>query len=186
MDIVTSARAIAETLLAEALPRRWNHVRAVGATASHDASRAVPEADHAVLIAAAWLHDIGYAPGVASSGLHALDGARWLRDQGHDMRIAALVAYHSCAVFEAAARGLSEELAAEFSDEQSAVTDALWYADMTTGPDGQRLSVHERLAEIRARYGPDDIVTQFWAEAEPTLLDAVRRTEERLAAAQPM
>lgn len=33
---------------------------------------------------------------------------------------------------------------------------------MTTGPDGQNLSVEDRLAEIRQRYGPDDLVTRFW------------------------
>ncbi|HEX3192303.1 MAG TPA: hypothetical protein VHS30_21235 [Streptosporangiaceae bacterium] len=30
--------------------------------------------------AAAWLRDIGYTPGLAVTGLHALDGARYLRD----------------------------------------------------------------------------------------------------------
>ncbi|MFG2049209.1 hypothetical protein ACGFIW_17495 [Micromonospora sp. NPDC048935] len=63
-------------------------------------------------------------------------------------------------------------------------SDALWYADMTTGPDGQDFTVMERLAEIRERYGPDDLVTRFWKKAEPALIEAVRRTQAR--AAQPM
>jgi DNA-binding Xre family transcriptional regulator len=33
--------------------------------------------------AAAWLHDIGYAPDLIVTGLHALDGARYLRDARH-------------------------------------------------------------------------------------------------------
>jgi hypothetical protein len=41
---------------------------------------AVLGADTDLLEAAAWLHDIGYAPGLAVTGLHALDGARYLRD----------------------------------------------------------------------------------------------------------
>jgi hypothetical protein len=55
---------------------------------------------------------------------------------------------------------------------------------MTTGPDGQTVSVEERLAEIRARYGPGDVVTQFVERAEPELIDTVRRVEEQLAIAQ--
>jgi hypothetical protein len=71
---------------------------------------------------------------------------------------------------------------AEFPLEQSPTSDALWFADMTTGPDGQDLTVDQRLAEIRERYGPDDLVTRFWVKAEAPLLEAVRRTEERLTA----
>jgi len=33
---------------------------------------------------------------------------------------------------------------------------ALIYCEMTTGPDGLHLPVGQRLAEIRARYGPGD------------------------------
>lgn len=65
---------------------------------------------------------------------------RWI-----DERVVALVAYHSCAIFEAQERGLEEDLCTEFSDETSPLRDALWFADMTTGPDGQDLGVVERL-----------------------------------------
>jgi putative nucleotidyltransferase with HDIG domain len=170
----------AEQLLATQLPGRWRHVQAVAAKA-HASASVLDQVDGAVLVASAWLHDIGYAPDVADTGLHALDGARWLLKRGWPMRIAALVAYHSCAVFEAEERGLARVLNAELGHENAATTDALWYADMTTGPDGQDLNVLERLAEIRQRYGPDHVVTRFWARAEPTLVDAVRRTESRLA-----
>ena len=66
------------------------------------------------------------------------------------------------------------------------VADTLWYADLTTGPDGEALTVEERLAEITERYGPEDIVTAFVELAQPELIGAVRRTEARLeqAAAQ--
>ena len=68
------------------------------------------------------------------------------------------------------------------------MSDALWFADMTTGPDGQDMEVGARLAEVRKRYGPDHLVTRFWARAEPTLMEAVQRTEELLKTAgiQPM
>jgi putative nucleotidyltransferase with HDIG domain len=182
MEIISLARSIAERLLAEALPRRWSHVRAVAARAQR-AAAALPPHDRPTLVAAAWLHDIGYASGLAKSGFHPLDGARWLRARDFDARVTSLVANHSCASFEAAERGLAAELAAEFPAELSATADALWYADLTTGPDGQRLDVLERLEEIRHRYGPDHLVTRFWGPAEPTAVAAVRRTEARLAVA---
>jgi hypothetical protein len=86
----------------------------------------------AALIDAAWLHDIGYAPGIAATGFHALHGARWLRDAGWRGRVARLVANHSCATFEADERGFGEALRETFPGEESAVADALWYADMTS------------------------------------------------------
>lgn len=170
---------MSENALARTLPRRWRHVEAVAAKARR-VEVVLPEDQRAILMAAAWLHDVGYSPDIASSGLHALDGARWLRRYGFNERVVGLVAYHSCAIFEAEERGLDEELRAEFSDEKSALRDALWYADMTTGPDGQEFQVLERLSEIRSRYGEDHLVTRFWARAESTLIDSARRTEERL------
>jgi hypothetical protein len=163
------------------LPRRWRHVQAVGIKAAW-LGPAVGRDDAELLVAAAWLHDIGYAPDVVDTGLHALDGARWLLKNGWDSRLASLVANHSCALYKAAERGLDDVLGAEFPQERSAVADTLWYADMTTGPDGQDLTAWQRLEEIRDRYGPDDVVTRFWRRAEPELLEAVRRTEERRAA----
>lgn len=178
------AAALAETKLAEPLPRRWRHVCAVAHKAEQLAS-IIPSRDGEILVAAAWLHDVGYAQDIGDTGLHALDGARWLRRLDFDDRLSALVAYHSCALFEAQERNLDAVLVAEFDQEDSSTADALWYADMTTGPDGQDLDVIERLAEVRSRYGPDHLVTRFWSRAEGTLLDAVRRTEILLAA-QPM
>ncbi|HEX6497764.1 MAG TPA: HD domain-containing protein [Micromonosporaceae bacterium] len=187
MDLVAVARNIAEGLLAKPLPRRWSHVQAVAAK-SNKIRSILSQQDQTVLVAAAWLHDIGYSPSVTETGLHALDGARWLRDNGFAEPITNLVANHSCATYEADERGLGEELRREFPYQQSPLTDALWYADMTTGPIGQNLTVFDRLAEIRERYGPEDVVTRFWASAEPVLVAAVRRTEKRLATAgiQPM
>ncbi|KAB1107474.1 HDIG domain-containing protein [Micromonospora aurantiaca] len=174
------AAQLAEQCLSAALPRRWRHVQAVGAKAE-SLGRLVGD-DAELLAAAGWLHDIGYAPNIADTGFHALDGARWLLQQGFEPRLASLVAHHSCASYEAEERGLKTALMAEFPLEQSPTSDALWFADMTTGPDGQDLPVDERLAEIRERYGPDDLVTRFWVKAEAPLLEAIRRTEERLTA----
>ena len=50
-------------------------------------------ADADLLEAAAWLHDIGYAPSLVATGFHPLDGARYLRDTQHaDAMLCRLVA----------------------------------------------------------------------------------------------
>ncbi len=172
---------MAAACLAEALPRRWTHVQAVGAKAERVAL-SFDSPDREVLAAAAWLHDVGYAPSLAATGFHPLDGARWLRSGGFDDRVAALVAHHSCAVVEADERGLASVLEAEFTREQSPTADALWYCDMTTGPDGQDLDVVERLAEVKSRYGPDHVVTRFIERAGGEITAAVRRAEAHLMA----
>jgi hypothetical protein len=108
--------------------------------------------------------------------------ARYLRRIGADDRLAGLVAHHSGAVFEAERRGLLAELA-EFEDERTPLRDALWWADLTTTPDGERTTLAARVAEIEQRYGPDHVVSVSMREAWPELLGAVERTEERLRAA---
>jgi hypothetical protein len=178
------AARVAERSLARTLPSRWRHTQSVAARAK-DASSVVPGGLD-VLVAAAWVHDVGYAPAIAHYGFHPLDGARYLRDLGAGPRLCGLVAHHSAAAIEARLRGLEDTLIAEFRQEHSTVADALWYADLTTGPGGEVFTVEERLDEIAERYGPGDVVTAFVELARPELIAAVRRTEALLewAAAQ--
>lgn len=182
--LVDAAWEIARRKLEAPLPRRWSHVRAVAAKAQA-VSAAVPPQDRDVLVASAWLHDVGYSPDLVDTGFHSLDGGRWLRREQFDDRIAGLVAHHSCAWLEAEARGLDDVLVAEFPREDSPVADALCFSDMTTGPDGQDFEVLDRLAEIRSRYGPDHLVTRFIIRAEPEMVAAVRRTQQRLTERLP-
>ena len=128
------ARNLVSGYLAVDLPQRWRHVCGV----AHRASKIAPylaDPDD-TLACAAWLHDIGYAPALAATGFHPLDGARFLALAGASRRLAGLVAHHSYAAQEADLRGLADDLA-EFDDEDSTVRDALWYCDITTSPDGQ-------------------------------------------------
>lgn len=165
--------------LREALPRRWAHVQSVAA----EALRISPAVDDGgLLVSAALLHDIGYAPDLAATKFHPLDGARFLKDQDTPARLCALIARHSCAIKEAELRGRAADIS-EFPDEETPLRDALWYCDMVTGPDGQRLTVDDRLAEIRSRYGPESIVSKFLDVARPELVAAVYRTIERYTAA---
>jgi hypothetical protein len=158
-DVVAWATQLARRQLASVLPRRWAHVQGV-ARRARVAAVFFSVDDGELLIGAALLHDVGYTPNLVDTGFHPLDGARYLRDIGGPDRLVNLVANHSCATLEAELRGLSEELA-EFEDEETALRDALWWADMTTTPDGDETTVVERVAEIQSRYGPDDLVSRF-------------------------
>ncbi|WP_112226612.1 HD domain-containing protein [Lentzea atacamensis] len=180
-NVVRWAAELAEGALAVQLPQRWLHVKGVRGRASL-AAPLFGQAEADLLLAAAILHDIGYAPSVKVTGFHALDGARYLAAQRAPERLCALVAHHSCAYREAELRGLSGELA-EWRDEETPLRDALWWADMTTTPDGSRTNVHDRIEEIQGRYGPEDLVTFFTRQAKPELIAAVERTEVRLRSA---
>ncbi|GAB2450834.1 HDIG domain-containing protein [Streptosporangium sandarakinum] len=174
------ARDLAETLLCKPLPRRWAHTQGVAARAESLAPILGEEAD--LLTAAAWLHDIGYAPDLVDTGFHPLDGARYLRDVHQaDARLCRLVAHHSCAVYEATERGLLDALNAEFGLERPELVTALTYADMTTSPDGLPLDVADRLAEIHSRYGPEHLVSRSISNATPCITSAVRAVQEALA-----
>ena len=159
------------------LGNRWLHVQEV-VERSRWVGQAFEKENRDVLVAAAYLHDIGYAAVVKDTGFHPLDGACYLRSYGCE-RLASLVAYHSGAQFEAALRGYGEQLH-EFTRERSAVADALTYCDMTTGPTGVHLSYKERLADIFGRYGCEDIVAKANRQAIPSVSLAVARTQKRL------
>ncbi len=162
------------------LDDRWSHVQAV-ATRADEVSSVVDVGERDLLVAAAWLHDIGYAPELETTGCHPIDGARHLERCGFPARLAALVAHHSGARFEAEVRGLVDELA-PYPLEESPVMDALVYADMTTGPQGQRLTFDERIEEILTRYPPESEVHRAITKARPVLAEHVARVEARLAA----
>ncbi|MFG2887635.1 HD domain-containing protein [Streptomyces sp. NPDC048297] len=173
---------MAESELAAELPRRWAHTRGVAERAT-EVQRLLGEAGD-LLVAAATLHDVGYAPRLAVTGFHPLDGARFLRDEhGADERLVRLVANHSFALLEAEERGLRDELASEFPLlDDALLVDALVYCDMTTTPDGGRTSAQERIAEIISRYGADSVVGRFIRRAAPEILSSVQRIEAALAA----
>ena len=184
VELPSWAELQAAVLLTD-LGDRWSHVQAVAAQARRVSVALAPE-DRPYLIAAAWLHDVGYAPRLNRLGFHPVDGARYVRQQGQE-RLAALVAYHSGARFEAEERGLVDALA-EFEPEDGPLPDALTYADMTTGPAGQPVDLEERIAEILERYPPNDPVHRAIRRSHPMLREAVERTRARLAVAadQPM
>lgn len=135
-----------------------------------------------VLLAAAYLHDVGYASELVESGFHALDGARFVRNAGHQ-RLAGLVAHHSASGAEAVEHGLEDELA-EFDDEDSIVARALTYCDLTTGPDGSSVEVSTRLAEVAERLGEDDPVVRALRQEAGRLARVVDEMESLLDGAR--
>jgi HD superfamily phosphodiesterase len=64
--LASRAEHLGRAFLQEPLPRRWAHVRGVAARTRSLA--AVLSVDAEVLEADAWLHDIGYSPGLAVTG----------------------------------------------------------------------------------------------------------------------
>lgn len=184
MTLVTWAWFTSKQLLQAAMPRRWAHVQGVARTARHIAPM-LPGEDGEVLVAAAWLHDIGYAQNLIDTGFHPLDGARYLLAHDAPARLCALVAHHSGAAAVAAELGLSAELAA-FADEHTPARNALWYCDMTTGVDGDPVTFDQRISEIRARRGSTDPSVRALARNLTERAAAVERTELLLTGNTPL
>jgi putative nucleotidyltransferase with HDIG domain len=176
-QLTATASSLAAALLAE-LPDRRAHCELAGRQARRLAA-AVPAADRDLLIAAAHLHDIGYARALRHSGFHPLDGARYLTATGAPPRLAALVAHHSEARLLARPRGLLPELDT-FDREVSAVSDALTCADMTSGPTGEPMTIEARLRDLEARHRHED-PELFAARLArvPRLLAAAERVRRR-------
>lgn len=177
-DFVVKSRRLSRTLLRKPHYERWQHTKAVANQAVRVAVT-VPVVDRPTLVAAAWLHDIGYTRKLKKTGFHPLDGAIYLRNNGWDPRIVALVAHHSGARFVPVDRGFAEMMA-EFPFEDSVVSDALTYADQTMGPYGQPMTVPYRINEAITRHGPDSPNARARVDRVPYLLAVAERVERRL------
>jgi hypothetical protein len=67
--------------------RRWataGHTCWAVVRQAQEIAAILPSEERAVLVAAAYLHDLGYAPALVETGFHALDGARHLRALGYE------------------------------------------------------------------------------------------------------
>ena len=96
-----------------------------------------------------------------------------MRDAQHaDALLCRLVAHHSCAIIEAGERGLSDILSREFEPAPYVLSSVLTCCDMTTSPDGESVSVEQRLAENTRPLRPQ-------TPGEP--VDPARRADESSA-----
>jgi hypothetical protein len=179
---MTEALATAEDLAREllaGLPDRLAHTEGVARKAEEAAVVFEPD-EAADLVAAAWLHDIGYAPWLVGIQMHALDGGWFLQERHYPERVCQLVAHHSGARFEARERGLLDRLEYSFPQPDRDLLDALTYADLTTSPGGLPVSFDERIAEILRRYPPDDPVHRAIIAGRSDLAKSVENSLARL------
>lgn len=129
----------------------------------------------ATLELAALLHDIGRAIDPLDLEPHGMVGAHFLDELGlHD--VAPLVAHHSGARIEAAARGMQHLDRWQPADAQ--LQALLDYADATVNSRGQMVSLSERRNDLEARYGSISPQTERF----DTLLPGLLLTEAWLAA----
>jgi hypothetical protein len=159
-------------------PDRLAHSKAAARRAEFLTLTVEPECA-ALLVAAAWLHDIGYAPRLRDTGFHPIDGARHLQIIGWPPAICNLVAHHSGARFVASILHLDRQLEA-YPFSQDAVSDALTVADQTIGPKGQAMTLDERMSDMLKRHGPDSPNALAHPQREPYIRAAAMRVAARL------
>jgi len=153
-ELPSWAEQQAAALLA-GLGDRWTHVQAVAAKA-HQVSVVLGPEDRPYLIAAAWLHDVGYAPPLNRLGFHPVDGARYVRQQGQE-RLASLVAYPSGAVAGVEAvpvqwRGVADVMQPGGGDQVGAILGCERGAHLA-GLSGDGLDMAPAVAETREEPG---------------------------------
>lgn len=170
------ARELARHLVGTLRPR-WSHVAAVGRLAEYlaESNTVVDEA----LVMAAWLHDIGYSPGLRHMGQHSIDGAAFLHAQGWCEGVVRLVAHHTGAAAEAVERGLAEDLAL-FDPPDAQALDILTMIDLSVGPDGSSVMDRQRIAEILNRYSDEDPVHLAVTRSQHDLLVSSARAKRLL------
>lgn len=170
------ARDLAEELIGEMMPR-WRHLSRVGQAAEQlsDWSPRVPE----TIVVAAWLHDVGYAPKLATTGFHALDGAQELVRRGAPSDVVALVGHHTGARYEAEERGLMDEWR-QLPEPDPESLDVLTMIDLSVGPSGDAVSARDRVVEILGRYGETDPVYRAVSRSAPELIASSLRAKRLL------
>lgn len=148
-QLVRRAGSLAARLLADD-PTRLAHVRSAawhaGLAAGH-----LPAVQRDTVVAAAWLHDIGYLPALARTGFHPLDGALHLIRSGWPDEVARLVAHHSFSRLTAPFFGVAHHLAV-IEPVLGSMADVLVFADVVSGRDGTGVAPEDRIAEMRYRH----------------------------------
>ncbi|MDH6245460.1 HD domain-containing protein [Mycobacterium sp. OTB74] len=177
-DVIDDAAEVAAGIFDE-MPERLHHSAAVAARAQV-LSVTVPPSAVDILVAAAWLHDIGYGSRLRLTGFHPLDGALYLRGDGWPEEVCTLVAHHSGSRFTARVLGLDDQLR-QFAFVEDPQSDAITVADNTAGPNGTIMTVDERLREKLTRHGPDSTNTRANPERDDYIRAADRRVAHRLS-----
>lgn len=181
-DLIVAASRITADALEDDAAGRLHHCAAVAAKAE-ELAVTVTASEAEVLIAAAWLHDIGYSEKLSDSGFHPLDGALYLRERGWPRTVCALVAHHSGSRFVARVIGLDDRLS-EFEFVEDVVSDALTVADNTAGLNGMTMSLEDRLRDKSKRHGPGSPNARANPMRDDYIRAAAARVDRRLARVQ--
>lgn len=118
---------------------------------------------------AALAHDIGKTPTLNQSGFHPIDGATYAAAQG-EPRLAALIAHHSGARYEAELLGLT----IPYTHEASMVQRIITVVDGTTTPQGIVVTIRERQRDVIERHGATSVAAKAMEQFQSELEDAVR------------
>ena len=157
--VVSRARARATEILSGE-PELHEHASRTARRAAELAQR-IPGTRATDVMAAAWLHDIGYATPLRRTGFHPLDGALFLMGEDWPERIVRLVAHHSLAALEAPFYGVGHHLGV-IEVVTGIDADILTSADLSAGvgkpvPTAQSRLEAMRLADEEIGLVPDDV-----------------------------
>lgn len=144
--VVSRARTLAADVLRDD-PEVHAHSARAARRAAVVAHR-IPSSRAADVVAAAWLHDIGYAARLRRTGFHPLDGALFLMSEDWPERIVRLVAHHSLASLEAPFYGVGHHLSV-IEVVTGVDADILVSADMCAGVGNPAPTVDARLEGMR-------------------------------------
>ena len=162
----------------QAKPQRFRHLHTVWRRAVALRDLDLPWLEPAMadrLELAALLHDVGRALDSDDTEPHGFVGARFLDELGLD-NVAPLVAHHSGAHFEAAARGMSDR--DRWITTEPDLLAILTYLDRTTSETGEHVSLAERRHDIATRHGEGSLQLRIFEATMPE----VRRAQKLLSA----
>ncbi len=137
----------------------------------------LPDDERALCEVFALAHDIGkvYTLRTTGTDFHPLDGAAFALARG-EPRLAALIAHHSGARYEAALRGLT----IPYPYEDGIINQIVAVVDASTLQSGVVVPITERLRDIADRHGPESppvcAMRAFW----PELVAAVQAIDPSL------
>jgi len=122
-------------------------------------------------------HDLGKVDALRTTGtdFHPLDGAAFALACG-EPRLAALIAHHSGARYEAALRGLT----IPYPYEDGIVNQIVAVVDASTLQSGLVVPIVERLRDIADRYGPESPPVRAMHAFRPELVAAVQAIDPSL------
>jgi putative nucleotidyltransferase with HDIG domain len=144
--VVRRAQELASTLLSSSQDLLGHAGTAAEQAASACARLGCRDTD--VIVAAAWLHDIGYVPSLRATGYHPIDGALYLMKDNWPDRVISLVAHHSEAKMEAPYYSVAHHLSI-IDAVTGPASDILTYSDMTSGASGGRVTLQARVEQMR-------------------------------------